>query len=197
MKAIQTELGFEFVGTGTTKACIFDPKRHQAPEIHTEPTPLPGLRPELAEFIDRMNKSVALPRLSPAIYRRLFETIANALNQGLTEHFELLSAIERMCYERKLPVRREAINFVAAGLSQGGYKFAEGPHTADKIANAFFESTMDLCAAAQMQLSPEERSLFGEWLGTGNTDTTLSGGDNSSSPPPVDANENAPQSGAE
>ncbi len=157
---------YTFVENGP-RSYIYDPAR-QAPlrqmSHHEFEADLADLSPELREFIERTNKSVGLPRLRPADYQFVAQTILAELRAGFTGIFALSAQVRDQCQRAGRNVSRTSINFILTGLSDAGFPFAHPPAEWPDVARTFRDNALTLCRNAQVTLTEEEVKLLDAWL---------------------------------
>jgi len=162
LHSLEKDGEFQVIPNGS-RSFIFDPKRHN-PLPFEEMNHLAGLRTNLAQFIDRMSKGVALPRFSPAIYRKIFEAITSGLSAKFEDEFALTTRIVTILHEQALPISRQSIDFILAGLEDVGFKLQEGHYNIQDIVVKFRDNVVDLCRNAQFNLSEGDMIMMSAWL---------------------------------
>jgi hypothetical protein len=162
LHSLEKDGEFQVIPNGS-RSFIYDPKRHN-PLPFEEMDHLAGLRTNLAQFIDRMSKGIALPRFSPAIYRKIFEAITSGLSAKFEDEFALTTRIVAILHDQDLPLSRQSIDFILTGLEDVGFKLQEGHYNIQDISVKFRDNVVDLCRNAQFNLSEEDMIMINAWL---------------------------------
>jgi hypothetical protein len=161
LQSVEKEGKFKVIVSGS-RSCVYDPARHSPPQFE-ELDHLSGLRSDLAHFIDRMSKSIALPRLPPNYYQIVFRAIEAAVKAGSADQLAIATQSVDQCHHEGLQLNRQTIDFIVTGLSDIGFEFSPKA-THDKIELAFRDNVLNLCKNAQINLSEDELSLVDQWL---------------------------------
>lgn len=134
---------------------VLDPVRHSAERILDAPVEL--------TIEAKVSRVTDVPRLSHSQYVTLFtELSADLLESGFN-----LTTTPRRVRERSAssgsPVSRSAVLAVSRELRRAGVRL-EGGSSATYLAKCWRDRVLDLCEAARMELSEEDRNGIDTWL---------------------------------
>lgn len=142
---------------------LYDPARHDTAALGQAEELDPALPAELAAFIRRIAGITGAPALSPAGHAALFRAIVETVADGGVVNLNRLSAAVRdRCQAEGVPVGRAQVNFVLTGLRYHEVDLARS--TPAELAKVWQGNVRELCANAQLELSPEELSLLESWI---------------------------------
>lgn len=169
----QLDLGDLKVSSGAP-GYIYDPARHTAPVNGQAETPVAPSEPEdqflvdhpdIAVLAKKIHKLTDMPYLTPEHYGLMFREIAREVNQHKYQMTQTSRTVRDRCIEKGAPVARSHVNFVLTGLNYVGYDFSSGEvHIPMQLGEKMLENTLNLCRAAQFELSEAEASLVKDWL---------------------------------
>lgn len=161
LQSLEAEGKFKVIVSGS-RSCVYDPVRHNPPQFE-DLDHLSGLRTDLAHFIDRMSKSLALPRLPPNYYQIIFRAIETAVKAGSADQLAIATRSVERCHQEGLQLNRPSIDFIVTGLSDIGFELLNSA-TQEELALAFRKNVLNLCKNAQINLSEDELLLMDQWL---------------------------------
>ncbi len=143
-------------GRSLSGGWVSDPGRHSVdPAMATEE--------ENSTIESKVSRVTEVPRLTHEQYRNLFIQLSMDLEE---EPFNLTYTPRRIRERTAIagaPVSRSAALAVTRELRRAGVRL-ERPATADALATAWRDRVLDLCEAARMELSDEERLGIDGWL---------------------------------
>jgi hypothetical protein len=153
---------------------IYDPLRHEYPSKMDKEaaTPQPEKRdlfleryPDVAPLAQKIHKLTDMPYLLPEHYAILFREIARELNTRNYQLTRTSRTVRDQCLERGAPIARSHVNFVLTGLTYIGYPLDSlETNSAQELGEKMVENTVNLCKAAQFDLSQEEVESVRWWL---------------------------------
>jgi hypothetical protein len=158
LQDIENSCGFVYV-FDEERSFIYDPTRHTALRSQDFSGDFVDLSPELAEFIERMNKSIGLPRLRPLDYQLVAKLIAQELQSGVTGNLAISGRVRDACQASGHAVGRSSINFILTGID-----FTHQPENGSDIARAFRDYALNLAKNAQLALTDQELKMLDQWL---------------------------------
>ncbi len=147
-------------------AYLLDPDRHTPPSQDDAGCRFADLPPSLTGLIQRIHNLTHTPDLTPEEYADVFQSLEEVL-QSCRYHFTGTSKMVRdRCLEKGYSISRATISFILRGISYGGHRFGLRPEKdrAGIFADVFRKNVINLCADAQLDLSPEERDLLESWI---------------------------------
>lgn len=68
------------------------------------------------------------------------------------------------CVERGAPIARSHVNFVLIGLSYAGHRFEGREQAAEQLGDLLVANPLNLCPAAQMNLSETDLGHLRAWI---------------------------------
>lgn len=169
----QLDLGY-FKVTSGAPGYIYDPDRHhipvngqaEAPVVPASPKDtFQTEHPEVAVLAKKIHKLTDMPYLAPQHYGLMFREIAREVNDRGYQMTQTSRTVRDRCIEKGAPIARSHVDFVLTGLNYVGHNFgAAEPQSAMVIGDMMRKNTINLCRAAQFELSEEEDKLVEEWL---------------------------------
>jgi hypothetical protein len=160
--------------THTAPGYLYDPERHAAPSA--EVSKVDSLASENAQLRDvakRVSDLTDTPYLPPGTYAELFSILAQKINSDGYQMTRISKAVRDECYERKLSVSRQSVNFVLQGIAYSGHRFGKSTEVPQELAQAFRKNTLNLCARNMVSLTPEDEKLVSLWLVGPESNTTV------------------------
>ena len=154
---------------------LFDPARHAAPADRGAGDGLAEAGEEMASLIRRIHQLTDAPKLTPRQYRVLFRVMAKELARAPYSLMSTGKAVRDQCVERGEPIARQSITNVLRGLGYAGYRFGEGEHRAEDLADAYRGNVLNLLRQAQVTLSDDELRMLHEWLTAAPSDPSAAG----------------------
>lgn len=145
---------------------VYDPRRHDPASVARTDDGLGSIRADLAAFARRVAGVTGAPALPPAEYAALFRAIAAVApaEEGGAAAGDLTRAVREMCREAGLEVGRAQASFVVTGLRYNGTDLTLPPLG---LARAWAGNVRELCANAQLALTPAEEAMIEEWIAGG------------------------------
>ncbi len=161
-------------GAPDSPGYLYDPARHALPthapeEVEVIQKPLEdsfaAQYPELAPLAQKIHQLTDMPYLIPEYYGMLFREIAREVNERGYQMTQTSRTVRDRCIERGAPIARSHVNFMLTGLYYAGYRLgSHKPEVPAKLGEVMVENTVNLCRAAQFELSEHEREQVREWL---------------------------------
>jgi len=152
---------------------IYDPAVHAPPETADRFDAAPAPRvdefaardPALANLAQKVHRLTDTPYLSPEHYALLLRELAREINEHGYQMTRTSKTVRDRCVERGASIARSHINFVLIGLSYAGHRFdAKVEQRAEQLGEALVANTLNLCHAAQMNLTDEEMAEIRRWI---------------------------------
>jgi len=152
---------------------VYHPSLHAAPEPANRFAGEDGRRtdefaeqdPELASLAQKVHRLTDTPYLLPEHYALLLHELAREINEHGYQMTRTSKTVRDRCVERGAPIARSHINFVLIGLSYAGHRFeAKVEQKPEQLGEALVANTLNLCHAAQMNLSDDETALIRRWI---------------------------------
>lgn len=146
---------------------VYDPKRHAQPtgvESLGRSAEFAGEASELSETAKRVHDLTDTPFLTPAHYCKLYDTIANEINDNGYHFTSVSKNVRDKCKEMDVPVGRQQVNFVLRGISFAGHRFGVSKESPQNLAARLYRNTLYLCENAQLTLTDHEKALVKKWL---------------------------------
>lgn len=169
----QLDLGFLKVSNGAP-GYIYDPNRHhlpvngqvEAPVVPPEPSDkFLAEYPEIAKLAKKIHKLTDMPYLTPQHYGLMFREIAREVNERGYQMTQTSRTVRDRCIERGAPIARSHVNFVLTGLNYVGHDLSsEDSQIPEVLGRMMLENTVNLCRAAQFELSDSEKKMVETWL---------------------------------
>jgi hypothetical protein len=160
-----TPIVFSPVGQGY----VYDPSRHQAPGHDDMEAAFRRHSPELYEFASKINKLTELPLLTPAQYTALLSLLVEEVKTNGYSRAETPKNVEEQCEEEDLPISQAQIAFVVEAITKGGAALSSSSRwnsgfTVESLRAALIKSVVDMCRAADTELTDDDMDLMDEWL---------------------------------
>jgi hypothetical protein len=160
-----------------TPGYVYDPARHEIPS-----GVLPGGRepmespveqvdgflvkyPEIAPLARKIHQLTETPYLMPEHYAVLFQELARQINEEGYQLTRTSKTVRDRCVEKGAPVARAHVNFALFGIGYAGHRLGqELPERAENLAECMVQNTVNLCRAAQLNLSEQDKENIHAWL---------------------------------
>jgi hypothetical protein len=151
---------------------VYNPAVHEPPEsaprLGGEPgepaDPFPVHYPDLAPLAQKVHRLTDTPYLLPEHYALLLRELAREINENGYQMTRTSKTVRDRCVERGAPIARSHINFVLIGLSYAGHRFDGREQKAEHLAEVLLANTLNLCHAAQMNLTEDEIAQIRHWI---------------------------------
>lgn len=141
---------------------LWDESRHTTPEVGGSASQ----RLELPEPVERVTEQINLPRLTPDIWRAIYQALSEYAHSHRFNMTQCTSWARDRLREQDIPVSRSAVGFVVRGASFGGYPLYHDPApTSEEIGKAFVDNVLGRAEAAEVGLTEEEGKIVRNWLG--------------------------------
>lgn len=149
----------------TVPGYVFDPARHTTPDESVAFEEFEDRHPEMFPLAHRVHKLTDAPCLMPEHYRKLYEAIADEVNENSFSLTTTSKNVRDRCHDMELPVSRANVNFVLHGIHRSGFDLRDAGHVDPKVlARNFSSHVNDLCRAAQLYLDEGKMTMLGNWL---------------------------------
>jgi len=163
----------------TSPGYVYDPSRHETSAAALACTPSDLTHPATAEPVDmfsvkypelallarKIHQLTDTPYLVPEHYALLLRELAREINERGYQMTRTSKTVRDRCVEKGAPVARSHVNFVLIGIGYSGHRFGQDlPESAETLAEALVQNTINLCRTAQLNLSDEERTEIRTWL---------------------------------
>jgi hypothetical protein len=150
---------------------VYNPTLHEPPEPSNRFGSEPAERadqfaasyPDLADLAQKVHRLTDTPYLLPEHYALLLRELAREIN----EHGYQMTRTSKTVRDRAWSGRpsRSHINFVLIGLSYAGYRFdSKQEQRPEQMGEILLANTLNLCHAAQMNLSDDEAQQIRQWI---------------------------------
>jgi len=174
----RVDLG-DLVYVSDSPGYLYDPARQAPPMITSSRLDdrFDGVDDAMRELIGRVTGVTGIPRLAPEQYATLFGQIAVDVNaRGYNGYMQGAKSVRDACTVIGVPVSRQAVTFVLAGLERAGHEFRRGEESAAALAATFLGAVDFLCGRADIVLSDEDRPLLAAWIAGSTEGATGAGG---------------------
>ena len=154
----------EFSHSG--RGFVFDPDRHERPEINDLRNDFREAMPELFAFAQQVHQLTDVPLLTPEHYSQLINMLVEEINSHGFSRKNTIRHIEERCADEGLPVESRHIGFVVEAITKGGIALAKesGSLTEEGMAKALLHRVGELCAASTLNFGPAEQAQLEAWL---------------------------------
>jgi hypothetical protein len=152
------------ISTSIIPGYVYDPSIHQPPELEEPSDEFVEKHPDIAPLARKVRKLTQTPYLLPEHYAALLEEIADEINSAGYVLNMTSKRVRDRCIERELPIARSHVNFVLRGITFAGHTLTAQPQSPRELAKALLQNTVNLCDAAQIDLSEEEMRLLEKWF---------------------------------
>jgi hypothetical protein len=159
-------LPFEVVTGPGGPGMLVDRARHRVPTVaDPEPRWVEQASPDLADLVRRVHQIAQIPLLSPDEFVLLFRVVSEVVKEQGYNIIQTPKMVSERCVEKGYSIPGTAVAFVLKGIIYGGHKLGEGPDSSSPaiLANAFKQNLIEVCKAAQLDISGSE-SLLAKWL---------------------------------
>ncbi|MCC7359444.1 MAG: NYN domain-containing protein [Anaerolineales bacterium] len=173
-KELLAELALDGLATSfVNPGYVYNPALHEPPEsagsLGVEPAERADLfaarYPELADLAQKVHRLTDTPYLLPEHYALLLHELAREINEHGYQMTRTSKTVRDRCVERGAPIARSHINFVLIGLSYAGHRFDNKlEQRPDQMAEVLLANTLNLCRAAQMNLTEDETQQLRQWI---------------------------------
>lgn len=145
---------------------VYDPARHELPDIPDPEDELAREQPDLADFAGRISRLTGTPRLTSAAFAALFRSLAEDLSASPYHLTTTSKAVRDRCIERDQRVPRSAVSYVIKGIGYSGVRFGDTPEieTPLGLAGAFLDHVRRRCEDADLPLTDPEVDRLREWI---------------------------------
>jgi hypothetical protein len=151
---------------------VYNPAVHEPPEppvrFGTEPSEhgdqFAERYPALAELAQKVHRLTDTPYLLPEHYALLLRELAREINENGYQMTRTSKTVRDRCVERGAPIARSHVNFVLIGLSYAGHRFDGKEQKPEHLGEVLVANTLNLCHAAQMNLTEAEVSQIRAWV---------------------------------
>jgi hypothetical protein len=152
---------------------LYNPELHAPPEQSRRLAGEPAQRqdefaerdPALAELAQKVHRLTDTPYLLPEHYGLMLRELAREINEHGYQITRTSKTVRDRCVERGAPIARSHINFVLVGLSYAGHRLDNQTEQSEvQLGEALTANTLNLCRAAQMNLSDEETQMIRRWI---------------------------------
>lgn len=150
-----------------TRGYVYDPERHA---VTTAMGPVctknefSQRHPELAELARRVHQLTETPLLIPEHYAKLYEAIVDEVDKNGYHITSVSKHVRDRLRSLQIPVGRQQVNFVLRGIAFAGHRFGNSRESVPILAEKMLESTLALCANAQLALNHKEKENLKRWL---------------------------------
>lgn len=172
-KELLSELALDGLATSfVNPGYVYNPTLHEPPEPSSRFGVEPAERadqfaanyPALADLAQKVHRLTDTPYLLPEHYALLLRELAREINEHGYQMTRTSKTVRDRCVERGAPIARSHINFVLIGLSYAGHRFDKPDQRAEQMGEILLANTLNLCHAAQMNLSDEETQQIRLWI---------------------------------
>ncbi len=152
---------------------VYNPTMHEPPEPANHLGVEPAERadqfaanyPDLADLAQKVHRLTDTPYLLPEHYAMLLRELAREINEHGYQMTRTSKTVRDRCVERGAPIARSHINFVLIGLSYAGHRFdSKQEQRPEQMGEILLANTLNLCHAAQMNLSEAEAQQIRHWI---------------------------------
>jgi hypothetical protein len=151
---------------------VYNPAVHEPPEtsprLGGEPgeqaDPFAAQYPALAPLAQKVHRLTDTPYLLPEHYAVMLRELAREINENGYQMTRTSKTVRDRCVERGAPIARSHVNFVLIGLTYGGHRFDGREQMAEHLAEVLLANTLNLCHAAQMNLSEADIGQIRNWI---------------------------------
>lgn len=155
---------------------VYDPLRHELPSTISDKGDIRSLSaapldnfslryPELAILARKVHQLTDTPYLLPDHYAIMLRELSREINERGYQLTRTSKTVRDRCVEKGAPIARSHVNFVLIGIGYTGYRFGkETPETPRRLGEALVQNTLNLCQAAQLELTKEEIEQIRYWL---------------------------------
>jgi len=149
---------------------VYNPTMHAPPEpanhLGVEPADqFAASYPSLADLAQKVHRLTDTPYLLPEHYALLLRELAREINENGYQMTRTSKTVRDRCVERGAPIARSHINFVLIGLSYAGHRFDnKQEQRPEQMGEILLANTLNLCHAAQMNLSEAEAQQIRQWI---------------------------------
>lgn len=140
----------------TVGGWVFDPSRHSQRDA---PVPLPE-----ESLPAQVSRVANIPKLNSEQHAITFETLAPELVDGAYHLVGTPKVVRDHAAERGVPVPRSAVSAIVQGILSSGLAIASTRHTPMTLAHAWRDHVVQLCQAAQMELTDEDLLEIDNWV---------------------------------
>ena len=148
---------------------IFDPERHEDPRSRAVPHLLSeGEHPELLALVTPVAEASGLPLLSAAVYRKLFNKLAEDFSKGGYDYGRIVQSVSEQLNADQVPVTDSQVSWVLDALEQVGFSF-DNPNqvTAGNLSFYYHYYVSEDIKARWGNLDEDQEELLRYWLRTG------------------------------
>jgi len=172
-KELLSELALDGLATSfVNPGYVYNPTLHEPPEPSTRFGVEPAERadqfaasyPALADLAQKVHRLTDTPYLLPEHYALLLRELAREINEHGYQMTRTSKTVRDRCVERGAPIARSHINFVLIGLSYAGHRFDKPEQRPEQMGEILLANTLNLCHAAQMNLSDDETQQIRQWI---------------------------------
>ena len=173
-KELLGELALEGLATSfVNPGYVYNPTLHEPPEPASHFGVEPAERadqfvaryPELADLAQKVHRLTDTPYLLPEHYALLLRELAREINEHGYQMTRTSKTVRDRCVERGAPIARSHINFVLIGLSYAGHRFDNKlEQRPEQMGEVLLANTLNLCHAAQMNLTEDETQQLRQWI---------------------------------
>lgn len=151
---------------------VYNPAVHEPPEtalrFGSEPDAQGDLfarrDPAVAKVAQKVHRLTDTPYLLPEHYALLLRELAREINENGYQMTHTSKTVRDRCVERGAPIARSHVNFVLIGLSYAGHRFEGKEQAAEQLGELLVANTLNLCHAAQMNLSEADVGHLRAWI---------------------------------
>lgn len=149
----------------TVPGYVFDPRRHTPPDESAAFEEFETEYPDVFNLAHRVHKLTETPCLMPEHYRKIYETIADEVNENGFSLTMTSKNVRDRCHDMGLPVSRANVNFVLHGVHRSGFDLRDEDYVDPvDLAKNYSSHVNDLCQAAQLYLDRDKMNLLFHWL---------------------------------
>lgn len=154
----------EFSHSG--RGFVFDPERHERPEVNDLRNDFRQAMPELFEFAQKVHRLTDLPLLKPEHYSLLINMLVEEINSHGFSRKDTVRHIEERCADEGLPVDSRQIGFVVEAITRGGIALGKGTGklTEEAMARTLQHRAAELCSLSTLPFGPAEQAQLQAWL---------------------------------
>ena len=136
---------------------IWDPSKHAAPTVRS--------RPQLPDDIEKIAAVTGMPRLTHEEYRAVFTELGAWVQENSFNLTAITREVRDRLHNKDWDIGRQTLGFIVRGAMYGGVPLnRQPPPSAQEIAQAFLQSSLQSAASAQLELSDEEQMALSRWL---------------------------------